>query len=88
MNADEETETRWVLWEGGPEVETANWCWAAWDSEKFTAHFACWVAKLAGFQIPKDTYYFADEEVSQETYLGLAGVHGRNLTAILPLEME
>lgn len=82
--------TRWVLWTGrphGPEVEPLD---EYWGEENGPVVFggACFLAKKGGFQIPQDTYLFADVDASQEWYWVGNRTYGRNDTAILPREVD
>ena len=71
---------------GGPRAIRGTFYWVA--SEYCNG---CKVARMAGADIPSDTYNDADSKVSQ--YLGTLSFlfprsHGANHTAILPLEDE
>lgn len=78
--------TRWVLWKRGPEVEPLEWFWGQ-ETPLPDSGYACYMARKDGFEIPSDTYIWADPKISQSRY-EIAPKRGHNRTAILPWEVD
>ena len=89
------TQPKFRFWPGGPRAFPGDVSW--YGKSRFGYGglgyiTGCAVVRGGGFEIPEDTYFYADPDVSQDSsspwQIGYQSTIGRNLTALLPVEVD
>ena len=89
------SKTKFRFWLGGPRAFPGDTWWMGktrfWYGRGGYIN-GCSVVREGGFEIPEDTYYYADLNASQgpasPMFSGYEADFGRNYTALLPIEVE